>query len=153
LFPSRKLFIHSQVVFSMLSEPQNSRHRTRCKPAADPGSGRNAECSSSFTHLFFWSFTMTKFTATIASAAALLLAGNVFAQAPAAGEGPLFLDEVLTVASSNVRAPVSIQQVASGEQSGVVAVASDSAVSRAEVRQATLKAFANGERPSIGERS
>ena len=96
---------------------------------------------------------MTKFTATIASAAALLLAGNVFAQAPAAGEGPLFLGEVSTVASSNVRTPVSIQQVASGEQSGVVAVASDSAVSRAEGRQATLKAFANGERPSIGERS
>ena len=95
---------------------------------------------------------MTKFTATIASAAALLFAGSAFAQMPAAGEGPLFLSEV-AVTSNGERAPVSIQQVASGEQSGVVASASDSVVSRAEVRQATLKAFANGERPSIGERS
>ncbi len=94
---------------------------------------------------------MTKFTATIASAAALLLASNAFAQTPAAGEGPLFLDAA-AVASSSVRAPASIQQVASGEQSGVVTPASDSAVSRAEVRQQTREAFAKGFRPAVGER-
>ena len=96
---------------------------------------------------------MTKIAATIASAAALLFAGSAFAQMPAAGEGPLFLNETAVDSSSNVRTPVSIQQVASGEQSGVVAVANDSAVTRAEVRQATLDAFAQGIRPAIGERS
>ncbi|HRN76683.1 hypothetical protein [Ottowia sp.] len=96
---------------------------------------------------------MTKFTATFASAAALLFAGGAFAQMPAAGEGPLFLNEAAMVSSSNVRDAVSIQQLASGEQSGVVAVASDSAVTRAEVRQQTREAFAKGQRPAIGERS
>lgn len=96
---------------------------------------------------------MTKFTATIASAAALLFAGSAFAQMPAAGEGPLFLNETAVVSSNAVRSAVSIQQVASGEQSGVVAVANDSTVTRAEVRQATLDAFAQGIRPAIGERS
>ncbi|HRN75774.1 hypothetical protein [Ottowia sp.] len=95
---------------------------------------------------------MTKFTATIASAAALLLASNAFAQTPAAGEGPLFLNEA-AVAVSTERAPASIQQVAAGEQSGVVAVASDSAVTRAEVRAQTREAFAKGFRPAVGNRS
>ena len=94
---------------------------------------------------------MTKFTATLASAAALLLAGNAFAQQPAAGEGPLFLNEAAVVVSAE-RAPVSIQQVAAGEQSGAVAVASDSAVTRAEVRAQTREAFATGFRPAVGER-
>ena len=96
---------------------------------------------------------MTKFTATIASAAALLFAGSAFAQMPAAGEGPLFLKETAVVSSSSVRTPVSIQQVASGEQSGVVTPSGESAVTRAEVRQQTREAFANGFRPAVGNRS
>ena len=41
---------------------------------------------------------MTKFTTAIATAAtALLLTGNAFAQMPAAGEGPLFLNEAHAV--------------------------------------------------------
>lgn len=99
---------------------------------------------------------MTKIAATIAStAAALLFAGNAFAQVPAAGEGPLFLNEapIAAISDSHSDSSVSIQQVASGEQSGVVSVSSDSAVTRADVRQQTREAFAKGQRPAIGERS
>ena len=100
---------------------------------------------------------MTKFTATIASAAAaLLFAGNAFAQMPAAGEGPLFLNEARIAASANndVRAKVSIQQVASGEMSGVVSATNDvNSPTRAEVRQQTRDAIAKGDRPASGNRS
>ena len=49
---------------------------------------------------------------------------------------------------------MSIQQVASGEMSGVVAATNDaSQPTRAEVRQQTRDAFAKGQRPAIGERS
>lgn len=100
---------------------------------------------------------MTKITATIASAAAaLLFAGNALAQMPASGEGPLFLNEAHVAASADnaSRSKVSIQHVASGEQSGVVASTSDvNSPTRAEVRQQTREAFARGERPAIGNRS
>ena len=99
---------------------------------------------------------MTKFTATIAStAAALLLAGNAFAQMPAAGEGPLFLDEAQPAATQKVtRAKVSIQQVAAGEMSGVVQPADDvNRPTRAEVRQQTRDAIAKGQTPAVGDRS
>jgi hypothetical protein len=98
---------------------------------------------------------MTQFTATLAStAAALLFAGNAFAQMPAAGEGPLFLNEARVAASadSSVRAKVSIQQVASGEMNGVSAVADNaSQTTRAEVRQQTREAIAKGQHPAVGE--
>ena len=71
---------------------------------------------------------MTKIAATLAStAAALLLAGNAFAQMPASGEGPFFQNEARIAATSDSqsRAKVSIQQVASGEMSGVVAATND----------------------------
>ena len=99
---------------------------------------------------------MTKIAATIASTAALLFAGNAFAQMPAAGEGPFFQNEARIAATSDSqsRAKVSIQQVASGEMSGVVAATNDaSQPTRAEVRQQTRDAFAKGQRPAIGERS
>ena len=49
---------------------------------------------------------------------------------------------------------MSIQQVASGEMSGVVAATNDaSQPTRAEVRQQTREAIAKGQRPAIGERS
>ena len=100
---------------------------------------------------------MTKIAATLAStAAALLLAGNAFAQMPAAGEGPFFQNEARIAATndSQSRAKVSIQQVASGEMSGVVAATNDaSQPTRAEVRQQTREASANGQRAAIGERS
>ncbi|HOB68003.1 hypothetical protein [Ottowia sp.] len=98
---------------------------------------------------------MTRFTTTFASAAAaLLLAGNAFAQMPAAGEGPLFQNETRVAARADApaRAPVSIQQVASGEMNGVAAQADDaSRPSRAEVRQLTREAIAKGQRPAVGE--
>ena len=99
---------------------------------------------------------MTKFTATIASAAALLFAGSAFAQMPAAGEGPLFQNEtrISVSAESAPRSNVSIQQVASGEQSGVVQSANDvNSPSRAEVREQTREAIARGDRPAVGNRS
>ena len=99
---------------------------------------------------------MTKIAATIASTAALLFAGNAFAQMPASGEGPFFQNEARIAATndSQSRAKVSIQQVASGEMSGVVAATNDaSQPTRAEVRQQTRDAFAKGQRPAIGERS
>ena len=100
---------------------------------------------------------MTKIAATIAStAAALLFAGNAFAQMPAAGEGPFFQNEARIAATSDSpsRAKVSIQQVASGEMSGEAAATNDaSQPTRAEVRQQTRDAFAKGQRPAIGERS
>ena len=99
---------------------------------------------------------MTKIAATIASTAALLFAGNAFAQMPAAGEGPFFQNEARIAATndSQSRAKMSIQQVASGEMSGVVAATNDaSQPTRAEVRQQTRDAFAKGQRPAIGERS
>lgn len=92
------------------------------------------------------------FSSTI-DALLLNVCSGAFAQSPTAGEGPLFLNEIAVISSSNVRAPMSIQQVASGEQSGIVAVANDSAVTRAEVRQATLNAFPQSQPPVIGERS
>ncbi|MDO5692007.1 MAG: hypothetical protein Q4G70_05955 [Pseudomonadota bacterium] len=99
---------------------------------------------------------MTKFNAPIASAAAaLLFAGNAFAQMPAAGEGPLFQSEARIAASANndVHSKVSIQQVASGEMSGVVTVANDvNSPTRADVRQQTRDAIAKGDRPAIGNR-
>ena len=99
---------------------------------------------------------MTKIAATLASTAALLFAGNAFAQMPAAGEGPFFQNEARIAATndSQSRAKVSIQQVASGEMSGVVAATNDaSQPTRAEVRQQTREAIAKGQRPAIGERS
>ncbi len=100
---------------------------------------------------------MNKFTATLAStAAALLLAGNAMAQMPAAGEGPFAESQVRfnTTATSDVaRQPVSIQQVASGEMTGVVAQPANDVnrPSRAEVRQLTREAIAKGQRPAVGE--
>jgi hypothetical protein len=98
---------------------------------------------------------MTRFTATFASAAAaLLLAGNAFAQMPAAGESPLFQNETRVTARADApaRAPVSIQQVASGEMNGVTVQADDaSRPTRAEVRQQTREALAKGQRPAVGE--
>ena len=98
---------------------------------------------------------MTRFTTTFASAAAaLLLAGNAFAQMPAAGEGPLVQNETRVAARADAPAlaSVSILQVASGEMSGVAVQADDaSRPTRAEVRQQTREALAKGQRPAVGE--
>lgn len=102
---------------------------------------------------------MTKFNATLASAAAaLLLTGTAFAQMPASGEHPLFIEDATPVSRTadyqSPRAKVSIQQVAAGEMSGVVQPANDiNQPTRAEVRQQTRDAIAKGQIPAIGERS
>lgn len=100
---------------------------------------------------------MTKFTAAFAStAAALLLAGNAMAQMPAAGVGPLFENEVRynAPAASEVasqRPSVSIKDVAVGMSSGEAQPAADvNSPSRAEVREQTRKAAAQGDRPAAG---
>ena len=93
-------------------------------------------------------------TAIVSSAAALLFAGNAFA-APAAGEFPLFQDAPVAVSSverAHVVVDASRQMPAAGEMSAQSEIASDSGVSRAEVRQETLDAFAKGFRPAIGNR-
>lgn len=100
---------------------------------------------------------MTKTIALIASTAtALLFAGNALAQMPASGEGPFFEQEARLSASrdNQPRATVSIRQVAAGEQSGRADVRDDpSQPTRAEVRQQTRDAIADGQGPAIGNRS
>ena len=99
---------------------------------------------------------MTKFTATIASAAAaLLLAGNAMAQMPADGEGPFVEHQAVAAervqATEVARTPVSIKQVATGELNGVAQPANDvNRPSRAEVRQDTREAIARGHGPASG---
>ena len=98
---------------------------------------------------------MTKFTATIATAAALLLSGTAFA-APAAGEGPLFNDAPIvasTLQRQDVRMAVAGHLPASGEMSAQAAPQQASGVTRAEVRQDTREAIAHGFVVKSGELS
>ena len=99
---------------------------------------------------------MTKFTATIASAAAaLLLSGTAFA-APAAGEGPFFNDAPVaasTVQRQDVRMAVAGHMPASGELSAQAAPVQTSDVTRAEVRAETRQAIAHGFVVKSGELS
>ena len=99
---------------------------------------------------------MTKFTATIASAAAaLLLSGTAFA-APVAGEGPFFNDAPIaasTLQRQDVRMAVAGHLPASGEMSAQAAPQQASGVTRAEVRQDTREAIAHGFVVKSGELS
>lgn len=99
-------------------------------------------------------------TRTALIALATLAAGSAFAQMPAAGEGPLFLNEAKFVSSTPrdaVRPQAQVQFPASGEQNDTALAqsAQDSGVhpTRAEVREATRQAIANGQRPAVGDRS
>ena len=99
---------------------------------------------------------MTKIAATIAStAAALLFAGNAFAQMPAAGEGPFFNEQPVSTSSlqrAEVRADAARHLPATGEFANQAEVQrTDSAVTRAEVRQQTREAIAHGFRPAAGD--
>ena len=107
---------------------------------------------------------MTKFTTAIATAAtALLLTGNAFAQMPAAGEGPLFLNEahaVSPVSREAVRAEAAQKAHAAlvptrhaSDNVSTMSLRSNPAQSRAEVRQETRDAFTAGFRPAAGERA
>ena len=100
---------------------------------------------------------MTKFTATIASAAAaLLLSGTAFAASPAAGEGPFFNDAPIaasTLQRQDVRMAVAGHLPASGEMSAQAAPQQASDVTRAEVRQDTREAIAHGFVVKSGELS
>ena len=107
---------------------------------------------------------MTKFTTAFATAAtALLLTGNAFAQMPAAGEGPLFLNEahaVSPVSREAVRAEAAQKAHAAlvptrhaSDNVSTMSLRSNPAQSRAEVRQETRDAFTAGFRPAVGERA
>ena len=86
-----------------------------------------------------------------------VFAGNAFAAQPAAGEGPLFLNEAVAV--SNVsRAEVLKQAIATPPAAGIhtavaVTVDAPSKVTRAEVRKQTRDAIAQGYQVKSGEMS
>ena len=92
-------------------------------------------------------------------AIATLSAGSAFAQTPAAGEGPLFLNEAKfssNIARQDVREQARAQLPAAGKQSGPNLARSASGneqASRAEVREATRANIAQGRLPAAGERS
>ncbi len=99
---------------------------------------------------------MSKFNASILSAAALLLSGAAFAGAvqPAAGEAPLFnapAQVASSVQRSDVRLQAARQLPAAGEQSAQGTDVAASEMSRADVRQATREAIAHGHRVATGE--
>lgn len=92
----------------------------------------------------------------LAAVLTAVFAGNAFAFEPASGEGPLFPSE--PVAASTVsRAEVIKQAIATPPASGVGEIvnakpeASTSQYTRAEVRQQTRDAIANGYRVRSGE--
>ena len=92
-------------------------------------------------------------------AIATLSAGSAFAQTPAAGEGPLFLNEAKftsNLSREDVRAQARAQLPAAGKQSGPNVARSASGneqASRAEVREAARAAVAQGDYPATGESS
>ncbi|QTD45263.1 hypothetical protein [Ottowia testudinis] len=104
---------------------------------------------------------MTKFTAAFASAAALLLAGNAFAQMPAAGEGPLFLNESAgapSVSRADVRA-AGAQKTRDAlaprrheaDQASLMNSKSTPTRERAEVRAQTRDALQHGYKLNYGD--
>ena len=98
-------------------------------------------------------------TKQIALSSVLALAafsGSAFAATPAAGEGPLFLDQpaqASTVSRAEVRAEAVRQQPAAGESNGVVVTQGTSELTRAEVRAQVREAIANGSHVAVGELS
>ncbi len=96
-----------------------------------------------------------KLNASIA-AAVLLLSGSAFAGSlqPAAGEAP-FAGQAVVLNSSlqrqDVRADAARQLPAAGEMSAQATPEPTSTVTRAEVREATRQALANGFHLAVGE--
>ncbi|WP_423456851.1 hypothetical protein [Ottowia sp. VDI28] len=93
----------------------------------------------------------------LATVLAAVFAGNAFAAQPAAGEGPLFLNEPATV-STLTRAEVTQQAIANlpatdANLLAAKAPVSASKVTRAEVRQQTREALAAGYQVKSGEMS
>ena len=94
----------------------------------------------------------------LATVLAAVFAGNAFAAQPAAGEGPLFLNEPVTV-SALTRTEVTRQAVANPPATNAAdfrsakAVTPASNVTRAEVRKQTRDAIAAGYQIKSGEMS
>ena len=92
-----------------------------------------------------------------AVAAALLVSGTAFAAdtQPAAGAFPLFQPQDIVVNQAQ-RADVAAQAIAQAPEAGNMPVAQaavKSDLTRAEVREATREAFAQGFRPAVGNLS
>ena len=90
-------------------------------------------------------------------ATALLVSGTAFAAElqPAAGEGPFFQSEAVAT-SQLLRADVAAQAVAQAPLAGNLPLAQatvSSDLSRAQVREATREAIAQGFHPASGELS
>ena len=89
---------------------------------------------------------------------AAVFAGNAFAAQPAAGEGPLFQNEPVTVSTLS-RAEVTRQAIANPPATdasnflSATAAAPASNVTRSEVRQQTRDAIAQGYQVKSGEMS
>jgi len=97
----------------------------------------------------------TKHIALSAVLALTAFSGSAFAFGPASGEGPLFLDqpaEVSSLTRAEVRAEAGrVQPLAGNVQEDVAQV--NSRFTRAEVRQQTREAAAQGIHPASGEQS
>ncbi|MFT4195189.1 DUF4148 domain-containing protein [Ottowia sp.] len=98
----------------------------------------------------------TKHIALSSVLALAAFSGSAFAFGPAAGEGPLFLDQpaqASTVSRAEVRAEAARQQPVAGEMSEAVATQAGSGLTRAEVRAQVREAIANGSYVTSGELS
>ncbi len=96
-------------------------------------------------------------------ALSVLLAGPAFAQAPASGEGPLFLNgaRVSTTQSRDVVRAEAVQATRASlvphrhpsDQASLMTRESKPSVTRAEARAKTREDIAQGIKPAVGERS
>lgn len=93
----------------------------------------------------------------IATVLATALAGNAFAFQPASGEGPLFLNDTVTISTVSrdaVRKEAAANPPAAGVNNAVAAVnAAPSQVTRAAVREDVRNAMSHGYVVKSGEMS
>lgn len=96
-------------------------------------------------------------TLAIAAALASAFAGNAFAFQPAAGEGPLFQNEAVTVSTVSRDAvrqeAVANKPATNADYAAAIANAGNSEATRAEVRASARDSIAKGFRIKTGEMS